>query len=45
MCGIARFYCFKSGIHWIEDVPRENALKTRRRLRSEEVTVYHSVIL
>ena len=45
MCGLTRFYCVRNGHHWIEDVPREKAAATHKRLLKEQVTVYHSVVL
>jgi hypothetical protein len=43
MCGMVRFYCFKSGVSFVEDVPRQDAKFTRHRLRSTGVTIYFEV--
>jgi len=43
MVGLVRFYCFRNGVFWIEDCPSHQAISVRRRLRSESVTVTHSV--
>ena len=45
MCGLTRFYCVRDGYHWIEDVPREHAAATHKRLMQEGTTIYHSVVL
>jgi len=38
-----RFYCFKSGVSFVEDVPRQDAKFTRHRLISTGVTIYFEV--
>ena len=45
MCGMVRFYCFKSGVSFVEDVLSRDAKFTRHRLLSTGVTIYFEVTL
>ena len=45
MCGMVRFYCFKSGVSFVEDVPSKDAEFTRHRLRATGVMIYFETVL
>ena len=45
MCGMVRFYCFKSGVSFVEDVLSQDAKFTRNRLLSTGVLIYFEVNL
>ena len=45
MINVARFYCYRNGVTWIEDCDKKDATKVHRRLLSESVVIYHSVVV
>ena len=45
MINVVRMYCFSQGVTWIEDYPKKEASKNRKRLSRQGVTVYHSEVV
>ena len=45
MIHIARLYCWRQGVTWIEDYPVRESKKQRLRLIGEGVTVYHTEVV
>jgi len=45
MINLVRMYCFSKGVTWIEDYPKKEASKNRKRLSQQGVTVYHSEVV
>jgi len=45
MINVVRMYCFSKGVTWIEDYPKKEASKNRKRLSRQGVVVYHSEVV
>lgn len=45
MINVVRMYCFSQGVTWIEDYPKKEAGRNRKRLARQGVTVYHSEVV
>ena len=43
MCNMRRFYVYKQGCSFVEDVPRKDAAFTRHRLISTGCVIYFEV--
>jgi hypothetical protein len=43
MCNMRRFYVYKQGCSFVEDVPRQDAAFTRHRLLSTGCVIYFEV--
>ena len=45
MINVARLYCWRQGVTWIEDVPVKEAKEVRRRLVQQGVIITHTEVV
>ena len=45
MINVARLYCYRQGVTWIEDVPVKEARDARRRLAQQGVIITHTEVV